>query len=96
MQLVINTPGTFVTQKDGIFRLKQEEKKFDVSPRKVESILLTNKAMLSTQAVNLALGTQCRAYLFTGRKITSSIFSPSARELSAGFKYGDRALAGNW
>ncbi len=55
MQLVINTPGTFITQKDGIFRFKQEEKKFDISPRKVESILLTNKAMLSTQAVNLAL-----------------------------------------
>ncbi len=55
MQLVINTPGTFITQKEGIFRLKQEEKKFDISPRKVESILLTDKAMLSTQAINLAL-----------------------------------------
>ncbi len=55
MQLVINTPGTLITQKDGIFRLKHEEKRFDISPLKVESIILTNKAMLSTQAVVLAL-----------------------------------------
>ena len=55
MQLVINTPGTLITQKDGIFRLKHEEKRFDVSPLKVESIIITNKAMISTQAVALSL-----------------------------------------
>ncbi len=55
MQLVINTPGTFITQKDGIFRLKQGENHFDISPVKVESIVMTNQAMLSTQAVCLAL-----------------------------------------
>lgn len=55
MQLVINTPGTLITQKDGIFRLKHEEKRFDISPLKVESIVITNKAMLSTQAVALSL-----------------------------------------
>ncbi len=55
MQLVINTPGTFVTQKDECFRLKQKEKIFDISPLKVESIVISNQAMLSTQAVVLAL-----------------------------------------
>ncbi|BBO89343.1 CRISPR-associated endonuclease Cas1 [Desulfosarcina ovata] len=55
MQLVINTPGTLITQKDGIFRLKNQDKRFDVSPLKVESIVITNKAMLSTQAVALSL-----------------------------------------
>ena len=55
MQLVINTPGTFVTQKDECFRLKQKEKVFDISPLKVESIIISNQAMLSTQAVVLAL-----------------------------------------
>ena len=55
MQLVINTPGTFVTQKDECFRLKQKEKVFDISPLKVESIVISNQAMLSTQAVVLAL-----------------------------------------
>lgn len=55
MQLVINTPGTFITQKDECFRLKQGEKSFDVSPLKVESIVISNQAMISTQAVVLAL-----------------------------------------
>ena len=55
MQLVINSPGTYLSQRDGCFRLKHEEKKMDVSPLKVESIVLTNKALISTQAVNMAL-----------------------------------------
>ncbi|MCK4789743.1 MAG: CRISPR-associated endonuclease Cas1 [Desulfobacteraceae bacterium] len=55
MQLVINTPGTFITQKDECFRLKQKEKVFDISPLKVESIVITNQAMISTQAVVMAL-----------------------------------------
>ncbi len=55
MQLVINTPGTFITQKDECFRLKQKEKVFDISPLKVESIVITNQAMISTQAVAMAL-----------------------------------------
>jgi len=55
MQLVINTPGTFITQKDECFRLKQKERVFDVSPLKVESIVISNQAMISSQAVVLAL-----------------------------------------
>jgi len=55
MQLVINTPGTFITQKDECFRLKQKEKQFDISPVKVESIVISNQAMISSQAVVLAL-----------------------------------------
>lgn len=55
MQLVINTPGTFITQKDKCFRLKQKEKVYDISPLKVESIVISNQAMISSQAVVLAL-----------------------------------------
>ena len=55
MQLVINTPGTFITQKDECFRLKQKEKVVDLSPGKIESIVISNKAMISTQAVVQAL-----------------------------------------
>ncbi len=55
MQLVINTPGTFITQKDECFRLKQKEKRFDISPLKVESIVVSNQAMITTQAIALAL-----------------------------------------
>lgn len=55
MQLFINTPGTSITQKDQLFRLKQGDKIFDISPLKVESIVISNKAMVSSQAVALAL-----------------------------------------
>ena len=55
MQLVINTPGTFITQKDECFRLKQKDKQFDISPLKVGSIVISNQAMISSQAVVLAL-----------------------------------------
>lgn len=55
MQLVINTPGTFITQKDECFRLKQKEKRFDISPLKVESIIISNQAMITSQAIVLAL-----------------------------------------
>ena len=55
MQLVINTPGTFINQKDECFRLKQKEKILDISPLKVESIVITNQAMISTQAIVMAL-----------------------------------------
>jgi len=55
MQLVINTPGTFITQKDECFCLKQQEKKVDISPLKVESIVISNQAMISTQSLVMAL-----------------------------------------
>ena len=55
MQIVINTPGTFITQKDECFRLKQKDKVLDISPLKVESIVISNQAMISSQAIVLAL-----------------------------------------
>ena len=55
MQVVVNTPGTFVTQKNECFCLKQKERVFDISPLKVESLVISNQAMISTQAVALAL-----------------------------------------
>lgn len=55
MQLFINSPGTIIRQKDECFRLKHEDKSVDISPLKVDSIILSNKALISTQAVALAL-----------------------------------------
>jgi len=55
VQIVINTPGTFLTQKDECFRLKHKDKVFDISPLKLESIVISNQAMISTQAIALAL-----------------------------------------
>ena len=55
MQLVINSAGTYITQKDGLFRLKNKDRRFDVSPKKIESIIISNQAMITTQAINAAL-----------------------------------------
>jgi CRISP-associated protein Cas1 len=55
MQLVINSPGTYLTQKDGCFQLKNETNRLDISPQKIESIVLSNKAMITTQAIATAL-----------------------------------------
>lgn len=55
MQLVVNSPGTFITQKDECFRLKNKDRVFDISPLKVESIVISNQAMISTQAIAQAL-----------------------------------------
>ncbi|MGD8298460.1 MAG: hypothetical protein PVH42_14385 [Desulfobacterales bacterium] len=48
MQLVVNTPGTFITQKDACSRLKQQDRVFDISPLKVESVVISNQALIST------------------------------------------------
>ena len=55
MQLVINSAGTYITQKNGLFRLKNKDRSFDISPQKVESIVVSNQAMLTTQAIVAAL-----------------------------------------
>jgi len=55
LQLVINSAGTYITQRDGLFRLKNKDRSFDVSPQKVESIVISNQAMLTTQAIVAAL-----------------------------------------
>lgn len=44
-----------IKQKDEIFRFQNKENRLDLSPLKIESIILSNKAMISTQAVALAL-----------------------------------------
>ena len=55
MQLYVHSSGTLIKQKDGCFRLSNQDRHMDVSPEKLESIVTTNKAMISTQAVILAL-----------------------------------------
>ena len=55
MQLFINTPGTVVRQKDECFRLKQADRTCDISPQKVESMIVSNKILISSQAIALAL-----------------------------------------
>ncbi len=44
-----------IKQKDEIFRFQNRENRLDLSPMKVESIIISNRAMISTQAISLAL-----------------------------------------
>jgi CRISPR/Cas system-associated endonuclease Cas1 len=55
MQPVINTPGTFISQKDGCLRLKQEERRLDVAPLKALTLVIFNRAMISSHAVVMAV-----------------------------------------
>ncbi|CAN2044961.1 CRISPR-associated endonuclease Cas1 [Candidatus Magnetomoraceae bacterium gMMP-1] len=55
MQFFIFTPGTLIKQKDECFRFQKGDKKFDASPMRIESLIISNKAMISTQAILLAL-----------------------------------------
>lgn len=55
MQLIINTPGTFISQKNECLCLKRQEQSFEISPRKVESLVISNQAMITSQAIVLAL-----------------------------------------
>ena len=55
IQIIVNTPGSMVKQKDEVFRFQNKESRLDLSPMKIESILFSNKAMISTQAIFLVL-----------------------------------------
>jgi CRISPR-associated protein Cas1 len=54
MQLVINTFGASLRKEGDRFLVRAGEKKLAVSAHKVQSILLTTGAMLSTDAIELA------------------------------------------
>jgi CRISPR-associated protein Cas1 len=55
MQLVLNTPGSYLSRHEGLFQVKAGEKVVEVSPLKVQSILISTAAALSTDAIKLAI-----------------------------------------
>lgn len=55
MKLVINTPGTYLCKRGDCFQLQKEDVKQEYSVKKVEQILITTKAALSTDAIELAV-----------------------------------------
>lgn len=55
MQLVINTYGSYLRKKEGCFLVKNEDGEFDVSAKKVDSIMITTSSYLSTDAIKLAM-----------------------------------------
>jgi len=55
MQLVINTYGSYLRKKDNCFLIRNEDKEFEVSAKKVESIMITTSAYISTDAIKFAM-----------------------------------------
>lgn len=55
MQLVINTYGSYLKKEDGCFLLKNEDQKQKISTRNIDSILITSGALVSSDAIQLAL-----------------------------------------
>jgi CRISPR-associated protein Cas1 len=55
LKIVINTPGTYLCKRGECFLLKKEDSKQEISSKKVEQILITTSAALSTDAVELAV-----------------------------------------
>jgi CRISPR-associated protein Cas1 len=55
MQLVINSHGSFLKKNKNCFLVKNEDKVFEVSENKVESILITTSATITTDAIKFAV-----------------------------------------
>jgi len=55
MQLVINTYGSYLRKKGNCFLVRKEDKVFEVSVTKVDSILITTAAYISTDAIKFAV-----------------------------------------
>lgn len=55
MQLVINTYGSYLRKKGNCFLVRKEDDIFEVSVNKVDSILITTAAYLSTDAIKFAV-----------------------------------------
>ncbi len=55
MKLVVNTPGTYLCKRGDCFQLQKDDNKSEISVKKVEQILITTRAALSTDAIELAV-----------------------------------------
>lgn len=55
MQLVINTRGSYLRKKGNCFLVRSDDKVFEVSANKVDSIMITTSAYISTDAIKFAV-----------------------------------------
>ncbi|MHC9540909.1 MAG: CRISPR-associated endonuclease Cas1 [Vulcanimicrobiota bacterium] len=55
MQLVINTYGSYLQKNGDCFKVKNDDKVFEVSVKKVSSIMITTAAYITTDAIKLAM-----------------------------------------
>jgi len=55
MQLVINTYGSYLQKNGDCFKVRNDDKVFEVSVKKVSSIMITTAAYITTDAIKLAM-----------------------------------------
>ncbi|MDQ7826155.1 MAG: CRISPR-associated endonuclease Cas1 [Candidatus Eremiobacteraeota bacterium] len=55
MQLVINTYGSYLQKNGECFKVKNEDKVFEVSCKKISSIMIATSAYITTDAIKLAM-----------------------------------------
>ena len=55
MQLVINTYGSYLQKNGDCFKVKKDEQVFEVSAKKVDGIMITTVAYITTDAIKLAM-----------------------------------------
>lgn len=55
MQLVINTYGSYLQKNGDCFKVRADEKVFEISCKKVSSILISTAAYITTDAIKLAM-----------------------------------------
>ena len=55
MELVVNTYGSYLQRNGECFKIKRDDESFEVSVKKVSSILITTGAYLTTDAIKLAM-----------------------------------------
>lgn len=55
MKLILNTPGLYLCKRGECFQIQNDDNKQEISAKKVDQILITTRAALSTDAIELAL-----------------------------------------
>lgn len=55
MQLVINTYGSYLQKNGDCFKVKRDDRVFEISVKKVSSIMITTAAYITTDAIKLAM-----------------------------------------
>ena len=55
MEIVINSRGSYIRKKNELFVIKNDNNKLEISAHKVKSILITTSAVISTDAIKLAV-----------------------------------------
>lgn len=55
MKLILNTPGLYLCKRGECFQIQSDDGKQEISAKKVDQILITTRAALSTDAIELAL-----------------------------------------